>query len=195
VSRVTGSARITRAERPILSEPLRGTMIAVETPTYLAGVLDFAGGPVGTITTSFDVHAHSSVPGEIYGTEGTLRLSDPNIFVDRIALWRNGEWREFGHTPDPKYDPRTNWRGLGLADMAHAIRTGAPLRVSAELAYHVLDLMIAIDEASSGNTHVAVESTCARPEPLPGSVTTYWPGNEAGQDALSRSREAAPIGA
>jgi hypothetical protein len=72
--------------------------------------------------------------------------------------------------------------------MAHGIRTGAPHRANGELAYHVLDLMNAIHDASLEERHVAVQSTCERPQPLPESAATYWPGNEAAEDALSRAR-------
>ena len=55
VRRVTGSARITFPERTITSQPKYGKKITVNTPTHVAGVLDFANGAIGTIVTSFDV--------------------------------------------------------------------------------------------------------------------------------------------
>ena len=57
VRRATGSARISFPERTIGSEPKRGATIWVETPTHIAGVLDFESGPVATLVTSFDVWA------------------------------------------------------------------------------------------------------------------------------------------
>ncbi len=55
VRRVTSSARITQAERIITSKPKDGTKISVNTPTHVAGILDFQNGPVATLVTSFDV--------------------------------------------------------------------------------------------------------------------------------------------
>jgi predicted dehydrogenase len=55
VRRVTASARVTFPERTITSEPLAGTSIKVNTPTHIAGVMDFESGAVGTLVTSFDV--------------------------------------------------------------------------------------------------------------------------------------------
>src|ERR671911_1168956 len=48
IRRVTGSARITFPERLITSQPLAGTSITVNTPTHVAGVVDFESGVVGT---------------------------------------------------------------------------------------------------------------------------------------------------
>lgn len=55
VRRVTGATRITRPQRIITSQPRYGEVIEVETPTHVAGLLDFAAGPIGTIITTFDV--------------------------------------------------------------------------------------------------------------------------------------------
>lgn len=59
-----------------------------------------------------------------------------------------------------------NSRGLGLADMAEGMRTGRPHRANGQLAYHVLDIMHAIHEASDEGRHILLESTCERPDPL-----------------------------
>ena len=61
-----------------------------------------------------------------------------------------------------------NSRGLGLADMAAALRGGAlqAHRASGELAYHVLDVMHAVETASREGRHVEIASTCQRPAPL-----------------------------
>ena len=86
VKRVTGSARITFPERTITSQPKFGTKIEVEVPTHIAGVLDFANGAVGTIITSFDVWGGQLPRIEIYGTEGTLSVPDPNTFGGPIRI-------------------------------------------------------------------------------------------------------------
>ena len=165
VRRVTGSARATFPEREIRSEPKRGQRIKVETPTHIAGVVDFASGAIGTIVTSFDVWAHSLPRIEIYGSEGTLAVPDPNTFGGPVRLRRAGEpeWREM-----PLTHGRTeNSRSLGVADMAHALRSGRPHRASGELAYHVLDVMQSFTEASAAGRHVELASSCERPAALP----------------------------
>jgi predicted dehydrogenase len=82
----------------------------------------------------------------------------------RLRLAGENEWREIPVTR-PYVE---NSRGLGLADMAEGLRSGRPHRASGELAYHVLDIMHAIHDASESGRHLLLESSCARPEAMPG---------------------------
>jgi predicted dehydrogenase len=164
IVRVSGSAKKTFDTRTITSEPKNGTVINVEVPTHIAGVLDFANGAVGTIITSFDVWAHNMPNIEIYGTEGTLQVPDPNGFGGPIRVRRSraDAWSDI---PLLKNFP-DNSRGLGLTDMAEAIVQGRPHRAAGELAYHVLEVMHGIHDASASGSYYQVKSTCNRPEPL-----------------------------
>lgn len=165
VRRATGSARITRAQRTISSQPLAGTVMDVEVPTHAAGVLDFESGAIATLIMSFDVTSHGLPNIEIYGSEGTLRVPDPNGFGGPIKLKRHDseEW-----TDVPILFPYVGAaRGVGMADMALAMRSGREHRANGELAYHVLDVMHAVHDASEEGRHIELASTCARPAPLP----------------------------
>lgn len=165
VRRVTGATRITRPERTVTSQPRYGEVISVEVPTHVAGLLDFAAGPIAMIMTTFDVQASTLPWIEIYGTEGTIAAPDPNTFGGPVRLRRRDDdsWQEM-----PITRPYTaNSRGIGVADLARGLRTGEPHRASGELAYHVLDLMHAIHDASNSGCHVDVASTCERPAPMP----------------------------
>ncbi|MFD0711410.1 Gfo/Idh/MocA family protein [Paenibacillus sp. GCM10027626] len=165
VRRVTGSARITFPERIITSEPRAGQRIKVNTPTHIAGVLDFDNGAIGTMITSFDVGATSLPYIEIYGSEGTLKVPDPNTFGGPVLLRRLGaeEWTEMPLS----HGFAGNSRGLGAADMAEAIACGGQHRASGEMAYHVLELMHGFHIASEQGKHYEVQSSCARPALLP----------------------------
>ncbi|MBN1808277.1 MAG: Gfo/Idh/MocA family oxidoreductase [Planctomycetes bacterium] len=165
VKRVTGSARITFPQRIITSEPKFGTVVDVEVPTHVAGILDFANGAVGTIVTSFDVWAAMLPRIEIYGTEGSLSVPDPNCFGGPVMLKRPGaeNWSEMALS----HVYAENSRGIGVADMAYALLSGRPHRASGRLCYHVLDIMHAFHDASGKGKHVNVESTCEKPAPLP----------------------------
>ena len=168
VQRVSGSARISFPERyatsPKLPPEVFGHAIEVEIPTHVAGVLDFVNGTIATLITSFDVWSHTLPRIEIYGTEGTLCVPDPNTFRGPVKVRRAGaeDWTEMGLTHSDKVG-----RGIGVADMAYAIRSGRPLRASGELAYHVLDLMHAFHDSSASGEHVKITSTVAQPAPLP----------------------------
>jgi predicted dehydrogenase len=169
--RVTGSARASFAQRTITSAPRRGQTIEVEVPTHVTGIVDFAQGAIATIVTSFDVWATVLPSIELYGTRGTLQVPDPNGFGGPVRVREAGstEWRDVQLT----HPHAGNARGLGVADMAHAIQTGHPHRASGELAYHVLDIMHAIHDASSTARHVVVQSTCTQPAPLPLDLAEY----------------------
>ena len=164
IRRVTGSARITFPERTITSQPKNGTKINVDVPTHVAGVMDFANGAVGTLVTSFDVWSHRMPNIEIYGTEGSLGVPDPNSFGGPVLLRKPGDkdWSDMPLT----HIYAENSRGLGVADMAYALRSGRPARASGELAYHVLDVMHAFHDASRDGRHVELTSGY-RPAPLP----------------------------
>src|SRR4051812_3071051 len=115
VRRATGSARITFPERTITSEPKYGTTITVNTPTHVVGVMDFASGPVATLITSFDVWGANLPRIEIYGSEGSLSVPDPNTFGGPVLVRRAGE-KEWTNVPlTHGYTEQS--RGLGLADM------------------------------------------------------------------------------
>lgn len=165
VRRVTGSTRITFPERLISSQPKNGTVVTVDVPTHVAGIMDFENGAVGTIITSFDVWGAELPRIEIYGTEGSLSVPDPNTFGGpvRVKHGREKEWVDIPLT----HGYAENSRGVGVADMAYALRSGRKHRASGELAFHVLDLMHCFHDASDQGRHVQPESTCERPTALP----------------------------
>ncbi len=164
VRRVTASARSSFPQRTIGSQPLAGTLINVEVPTHVAAVLDFAEGPVVTLTTSFDVCGTKSSNLEFYGSEGTLVAPDPNTFGGPVYLLRRGEkeWREmpleFGYADHS--------RGVGVAELVDAITTQREARANERVAYHVLDLMHTIVDASETGRHIEMKSSMSRPTPL-----------------------------
>ena len=165
VARVSGSAARARSERTIASEPLKGTSIPVEVATHVAGTLEFVSGATVSIAMSFDVPKHRHGPIELYGTEASLIVPDPNRFGGKIEIARAGEdWSEMP-TQHP-YDDG-NYRIIGVADLAHAIRSGRPHRASAELALHVLEIMEAFQISSDRGTHVGIETRPERPQMLP----------------------------
>lgn len=165
VRRLTGLTQVSFAERTITTEHRFGEKIPVNVPTHVAGLLEFEQGAVGNIITSFDVW-HSELPRiEIYGTEGSLSVPDPNLFGGNVRVRRKGaqEWSDipllFGFTE--------NSRGLAVADMVDAVRTGRLHRANGELMLHVVELMQGIHISSDEGRHYDVETRCERPAPWP----------------------------
>lgn len=165
VRRVTGSARASFPERTITSRPRAGERIPVRTNTHHAAILDFASGPIATLVTSFDVHESTAPDLEIYGAAGSLALPDPNTFGGPVRVSRAGTpaWEDV-----PLARPYAdNARGLGLADLAAALREGRAPRAAGDLAFHVLEVMHAVEVASANGRHVDIQSAPDRPPPLP----------------------------
>ncbi|MFR9708572.1 Gfo/Idh/MocA family protein [Paenibacillus sp. MB22_1] len=153
IRRISGSAGSQIPERTIGSGPKAGTPIPVHTPTHYSATLDFVGGAIGTLVTSFDVRGGSMLPRiEIYGTEGTLEVPDPNWFTGEVKLRRAGE--ETWETLPPVFASGDNERGRGIEEMVQAIQEGREHRASGKLAYHVLEAMHAVARSSKEGRHI-----------------------------------------
>jgi predicted dehydrogenase len=168
VESVIGVATRLRSERLIASEPLKGTRIPVHVATHVTGALTFVSGAAVSVAMSFDVANHRHVPLEIHGDVGTLIAPDPNYFGGRIEFAAAGEdWREI-LTRHAYADG--NYRILGVADMAQALRIGRPHRASGALAFHALEVMEAFQTSSDTGRSIAISSRPPRPAPLPASL-------------------------
>jgi predicted dehydrogenase len=168
VARVAATARRARAQRVIGSGPKAGTVFDVEVPTHVTALIDLASGPSVASTFSFD----SPLPRrmiEITGTEGTLCVPDPNTFAGPLRVRHAGDddWREL-----PVSGP-TAGRGLGVLEMARALRGAVPHRASGAMAFHVLEVMTAIIDSAQNGEFRAIESTAPVPAELPGDWDPY----------------------
>lgn len=166
VARVSAMASRLRTERPVTSEPKRGEIMPVKVDTHVTGSLGFANGAIVQVGLSFDVAGHKHVPLEIYGTEASLIVPDPNFFGGAVELRKRG--REETWNPIEVTQPYAdgNYRSLGLADMAKAILEDRPHRANGDLALHVLEVMEAFATASAEGRTVDINTPVERPAPL-----------------------------
>ncbi|EWM17564.1 Gfo/Idh/MocA family protein [Kutzneria sp. 744] len=158
VRRVVGMSSAPRATRVIGSGPRVGTTFPVRVATHVTGVLEHVGGELSTLMMSFDIRGAQLPRIEVYGTEGSLSVPDPNNFDGTVQIFRD-DWVDLpvlGGYPDAG-------RGVGLSDMARSIVDGTPHRASGDLAYHVLDVMECLLRAAETGTSVVIGSTCERP--------------------------------
>ena len=177
VVRVAAQATMGYATRTVSSEPLKGSIINVEVPTTVNGVLSFANGASVTITTSWDVWKHRRVPFEIYGSEGSMLVPDPNFFGgEPMVAERDAEWMPLDISAHPFGMPNrytsggahvADYRIIGLLDMAAAVRNNRPHRASGELAVHVLEVLDAFERSSAEGRQIMIGTSCERPQPLP----------------------------
>jgi predicted dehydrogenase len=166
---ISALGRTARAQREITSEPLAGQMIDVEVPTHVTSAIEFASGATAALVTSFDVQASRYRCIEVYGSEGTLAVPDPNTFGGPVMVRRAGDedWTEI-ELPEATLP---QFRGIGCADMIWAHRTGRAHRASGELALHVLELMAGAIESSEQGRVVELQTTCERAAPLPAGLS------------------------
>ncbi len=167
VARVAGSARITFDERIATSDALRGQVLPVEVNTHIAGTLEFENGAIATVITSFDIWGHHLPYIEIHGTDGSLSVPDPNRFDGTVQTVRGGQraWVDM-----PLTHTTNIGRGAGVADMAYAIQSGRPHRASGALAFHVLDIMQALEESAAQGVHIDINSTLDQPLAVPAGL-------------------------
>lgn len=166
VKSVVGRVSRARRERTVGSGPKEGTTFSVEVDTHVTGVLEHESGVLTTVITSFDVRGAKLPRIEVYGSESTLSVPDPNRFEGDVEILRPAarEWE----TVAPAGGYPDTGRGIGVADLARAIRLGEPHRASGELAFHVLDIMESLLESGAqGGVSVKVTSTCERPNAVP----------------------------
>jgi predicted dehydrogenase len=164
VASVAGAVATPRKQREILSEPRRGQLVDVQVPTHVAGLMTFASGAVVSIVMSFDVPRHRHLPIELYGTDGALIVPDPNRFGGQIEVARGAG--EFKPEETLHAYANGNFRIIGVADMAQAIVDDRPHRASGDLALHVLEVMLAVQEAGATGRTVAIATQPERPAML-----------------------------
>ncbi len=166
ISRVDARGTRARTERVIGSGPRAGGVFPVEVDTGIQALYDFPGGGVAQSTFSFESARPRVGVVEISGTEGTIVLPDPNLFDGDITIWRHGMLSD--DEPE-RYDGASAGmtRGLGVVELARAIRSGVAERASGELALHVLDVMASTVAAAAQAEPVAVSTTCATPPLMP----------------------------
>ena len=158
--RVAGVSSQSRDARVIRSGPKTGEVFDVEVPTHVSVLAEFDSGVSSTSIISFDSPRTRTGFVEITGTEAVLSVPDPDFFDGKLRICRTGDddWIDL-----PTTGP-TNGRGIGVLDMARSIRGGVPHRASGQLAYHVLDTMVSIEQAVEAGGFMEVASSA--PEAL-----------------------------
>lgn len=175
VKRVAALTSMASDTRTITSQPRAGQVIPVRTPTNIHALLDFHSGATITLSASWDVWSHRHANMELYGTEGSLFVPDPNFFGGLVeASGRNKDiqpledWdHPFGvDNQEHAAGPRANYRTAGLADMAVAILEGRDARCSLDRALHGVDVMTAILKSGETGSFVTLSTTCTQPAAL-----------------------------
>lgn len=175
VKRVGALTSMASKTRTITSQPRNGEVIPVETPTNIHALLEFVNGATITLSASWDVWSHRHGNMELYGTDGSIFVPDPNFFGGNVeASGRNKDiklleaWEHpFGvANQESPQGPRANYRTAGLADLVAALGSGRDARCSLDRALHGIDVMTAILRSGEEGQFIELSTTCTRPEAL-----------------------------
>ncbi len=175
VRRVGALTSSAQSERVISNGPRNGETVPVKTPTNIHALLEFANGATINLSTSWDVWHHKRNHFELYGTEGTLYVPDPNFFGGTVEVaGRDGvvtalePWdHPFGKI-NQNHNGRdlANYRTAGLADMVAALQGGRDARCSLERTLHGVEVMTACLKSGETGQFVTLTTTCTRPAAL-----------------------------
>jgi len=162
IDSVCSMQKKTFEQRTIKVAPRRGDKIDVEIPTHVCSTLRFENGMIGSFTNSFDIWDSKTPKIEVYGEKGSMLIPDPNMYDGEVLVkrFRDTEWR-----PMPQFIEYAKYgRGAGVMDMIKSIEADRPHKASAELAYHVTDVILSMDEAAEAKGEKKVESTVEQPK-------------------------------
>jgi len=181
---VTGKTKKAFAQRIITSKPHFGEVVDVDVDTHMTGIIEFTSGAVAQIITTFDVFYTSQAQFEVYGTEGTLIVPDPNTFGGPLLMLRPEDMGR-GPSVDPgllkpeeitpylgykqlplMFGYRENCRALGLADMCKAIETKRAYRANSDLQMHVLEILTSFGKSSQARKTIDLTTQYTRGEPM-----------------------------
>ena len=175
VKRVAALTSMAQKTRTISSQPRVGQKISVKTPTNAQALLEFASGATVTLIASWDVWAHRLSNMELYGTEGSLYVPDPNFFGGEVLATKHNGAAEALSAWDHPFEVNNqehphgmvaNYRTAGLADMAAAIRNKRDTRCSLDRTLHGVEVMTSILASGETGKFITMKTTCARPKAL-----------------------------
>jgi predicted dehydrogenase len=139
----------------------------IQCENLMAGMLNFDCGAVGTLL--FEANSIFTAPEKpslvLYGTLGVLYMADPNQFGGEVRVILKGNNEPTVMQQSHAYS--TEYRGLGVAEMAWSLRQGRANRASKEMAYHALEVLHGIVRSSAAGASQAIQSSFEKAPPLP----------------------------
>ena len=156
--------------RTVRAGPNTGNTFPVSVPTTANVLLRHASGASSVCLLSFDSGQHRAGVLEFGCTEATVVAPDPNRFDGELRTHVAGEVQSVVDLTDAGMG-----RGIGIIDLVRALSDGTAPRLNGELAFHVLDIMLAIEESIAAGRPVPVASVPPIVSPLPADWTPLRP--------------------
>ncbi len=180
VERIAAFSAKPAGTRHIYTGKMAGTDIPSEVETHYSAVMRMRCGTVVNLNVSYDIFRSGLPMFEIYGDEGTLTYPNPNFGGGAPKVYRKEQYTDplyrnteearkrsetFYELPELFPRPKDYSRGIGAADLAHAIAEGRPCRTHG-IILHTIEAITGLMEAVRDGTVYEMKSTCERPAPL-----------------------------
>jgi len=168
VEKVTGFAKIVNENRKFLNphSPLYGDDYTEPCINTISASLEFMSGVLGTLAITSESVSGGPEKIEIIGSTGTLFVHDPNLFSGPVSVKKRDN-------PEPLIIPYTHafteqtYRGIGVADMAYAIKNNRIPRADAKLGLHAFEIIHKIWESASTGLTYSLKNIPERPQAIP----------------------------
>ena len=170
LKRVGGFMKTRNQERPFLNpaNPDYKKTCKIEAKNMMTCSLEFESGVYGSLMFTSESNAWPKPTFEIHGTQGVLKLFDPDFFSGKLVLQRALHSESIVENSAEVELPFTHGflgpnRGIGAADMAYAIINGRKPRADASMARHALEAIVGVRQSCETDTIYTLKSTCGRP--------------------------------
>jgi predicted dehydrogenase len=170
VTSVVAAGGRARDVRTVMAGPNTGATFDVSVPTTANVLLRHASGASSVCLFSFDSGQRRTGVLEFQCTGATVVAPDPNRFDGVLRTHVNGEEHS-----ELELDDAGTGRGIGIVELVRALADGTTPRASGELAYHVLDIMLAVEESIASGNPVSVTSVPPVVSPLPADWSPLSP--------------------
>lgn len=193
IKRVTGFGGNINPNRTYINpkHPKYGEEFKVDTPTTMVSALEFECGVIATFHISSDTQYSQSFM--VTGTDGVMKLCDPNAFSGTLSVIRRGAAPVAIPESDDSDEFKQNLgencpiqevnlpllhgfyassRGVGLADMCYAIINNRRPRCHYDIGLHAIEVIHAIEESGKTGKIYEMTTKCERPAPLEPSALT-----------------------
>lgn len=163
-----------RHEKQLLFNPDNADAWVIPGSNVVTASLAFESGAL--VSVLFDGNAAGSEQSrfELFGTKGSMKVGDPDTFggETRVQLAESEEFVfPFTHgyngkntVDEPQWFDAYGSRGVGVAELAYAIRGNRPNRLSMEYGLHCEEILLGMDiAAQTGATYEVKSSAEVRP--------------------------------
>jgi predicted dehydrogenase len=167
VKEVSGVVRTRKPEKQDYTLERFGESFQIECENLMSGILQFECGTAGNVL--FEANSIFTLPEKpsvvLFGTMGILYMADPNQFGGEVKVVLKGNNGPFVMQQSHAFN--SEYRGLGVAEMAWSMRMRRKNRANKEMAYHALEILHGIVRSSETRSNQIMQSSFEKTPPIP----------------------------